>query len=112
MQTTRVLSLASGLLYLLIGVIIGGNDLIVGYKSSVPIVSLIISLTFIGVGGLIWRLGKHVGMLSVWVMPEGMRTYKLINGYLNGAFIFIFLSGAFILYGVVGRVIQGYSIFG
>lgn len=112
MRLVSVLSGASTLVFVLIGVIIAGNDLLVGYKSSLPGVSAAISVMFVGVGIFMWRFGRCATGLSGWIMPEGLRSYKRLNGYLSGVFAITLLLGIAAIYGVISRINQGFSIFG
>lgn len=112
MRLLNFVSQASALFFILTGVIIACNDLLVGNESALPVVSAIVSIIFIGAGLLLLLLGKSAADLSCRVAPEGMRAYKRLRQLLSILFSAFLFSGMIILYGVITRIGQGFAIFG
>lgn len=112
MRLLNFVSLASALFFILTGVIIASNDLLMGYKSSLPAVSAIVSIIFVGAGALILALRRSAVELSCSVVPEGMSAYKRLRQLLSILFSVFLLFGIVMLYGVITRIQQGFAIFG
>lgn len=112
MRFLNFVSLASALIFTLTGVIIASNDLLVGNKTSLPVVSAIVSIIFIAAGALVLTLGRSAVELSCEVSPKGMGAYKRLRQLLSILFSVFSLFGMVMLYGVITRIQQGFTIFG
>lgn len=112
MRFLTLFSRTSALCFVLTGLIIFGNDLLLGHKSALPVVSAIVSIIFVGAGLLLLLLGKNAADLSCRIVPEGVGTYKRLRQLLSILFSAFLFSGMIILYGVITRIEQGFAIFG
>lgn len=112
MRLVKVFSSLNALLFFICSAIIFGNDVLFGYKSSLPVVSTIVSILFLVIGLVIWGIGHSAGQLSLWVKPEGVSAYKALSRYLTGALTVCGLIALLAVYGLIERIMQGTPIFG
>ncbi|EPJ3205324.1 hypothetical protein LL364_001521 [Citrobacter freundii] len=112
MRSLSLLSQVSALLFVSTGLVIAGNDVFVGIKSSVPAVSIIVSLLFLLAGVFLFFLGKSGVDLLSCIEVNGTARYRRHLMLLSILFSMTTIFGTAILYGVISRIEQGFSIFG
>ena len=112
MRVLSLLSQISALLFVSTGLVIAGNDVLMGIRSTVPVVSMVVSLLFLFAGVFVYALGKSGADLMSCIEVKGIPQYRRHSMLLSILFSFTATCGAAILYGVITRIEQGFSIFG
>lgn len=112
MRALSLLSQISALLFVSTGLVIAGNDVFMGIRSSVPAVSVVVSLLFLLAGAFVYALGKSGADLLICIEVKGITRYRRHSMLLSILFSITAICGAAILYGVITRIEQGFSIFG
>lgn len=93
------------------GLVIAANDLLLGIKSSVPIVSLVVALLFVFSGLFIGWLGILLRRIGSEV-PAGSRAYRTLSRLMALAFVVVALVMLSVLYALYDRIAHGAAIFG
>lgn len=106
-----VFSAVAALLAALNGLIIAGNDLALGIKSSVPAVSAAIAALFVLFALLIWRMGTQLRRVGNEI-TAGSPAYRALSRLMAMAFGIIALVMLGLLYGLYDRIAHGAAIFG
>ncbi len=112
MSPVKLISSLSAVLSALNALIIIGNDVLIGIKTLMPVVSIIAGMVFLLISLLIWQMGTCLNLLRSRLMPEGVTPYQRLSLYLCISMIaygFLMLG---VMYGLCERIEQGYSIFG
>lgn len=112
MLTVKYISPLSAVLSALNGIIIIGNDVLIGTKTSMPEVSIITGVFFLLISFLVWQMGACLNQLPSLLMPEGVTPYQRLSSCLCIAMIaygFLMLG---VMYALCERIAHGYSIFG
>lgn len=112
MRALSLFSQISAFLFVSTGLAIAGNDVFMGIKSSVPMVSMVVSLLFLLAGALVYALGKSGADLISCIDIKGIPQYRRHFMLLSILFSITAMCGTAILYGVITRIEQGFSIFG
>ncbi|MGL5602669.1 MAG: hypothetical protein ACRDD5_17510 [Silvania sp.] len=112
MRVLELLSTLSTLLFVIIGFIIAGNDLVIGIKSSAPIVSAIVSFIFVAAGLFMLVLGRSATKLGQSIKPGHESFYARHCIVLNILFTITLFFGVMIIYAVMSRTGQGFAVFG
>lgn len=108
---THYVSRIAGLVTVLNGFVIAGNDLVAGVQSSLPVVSAAMAVVFVLSGLFVWRLGERLHQLGREI-PPGNSTYRALARLMTVAFLIVALVMFSILYGLWERISQGAAIFG
>lgn len=103
--------IVAALLAVLNGLVIAGNDLLFGIRSSLPIVSCIIAAIFIVSGLFVWRVGAQLREVG-HETPAGSPAYRALSRLMTLAFVVTALMMLGVLYGVCDRIAHGASVFG
>lgn len=111
MKPTSFFSTAAALAAILNGLIIAGNDLAIGIKSSVPIVSGVIALIFVAFGLFVWEVGVQLRRVGNEVLV-GSPAYRALSRLMVLAFGVIALVMLSAMYALYDRISHGVSIFG
>lgn len=112
MSALSFLSRTSAILFVSTGLIIAFSDFFLVSKTPAPIVSATVSVIFILLGAFMFALGKSGASLAGCIDSGGMTQYRKHTILLNIFFMMTLVSGALILYGVISRIGQGFSVFG
>ncbi|MDA8491009.1 MULTISPECIES: hypothetical protein [Enterobacteriaceae] len=108
---TKYFSRAAALAAVLNGLVIAGNDLMFGIRSSLPMISGVIAFIFLVFGLFVWRLGERFHEFGLEI-PSGSATYRALARLMAVAFGAVALVMACVLYGLWERILQGAAIFG
>lgn len=112
MPPVKLISSSSAVLSALNGTIIIGNDVLIGIKTSMPAVSVVVGVLFLIIGFLVWQIGTCLNQLRSRLMPEGVIPYQKLSSCLCIAMITYGFLMAGVMYGLCERIAQGNSIFG
>ncbi|CAM6618292.1 hypothetical protein IOC47_22895 [Enterobacter cloacae] len=110
-QLNKLLMLAAALLAVLNGLVIAGNDLLFGPRSSLPMVSGVIAAFFVEFGIFVWRTGTQLHRVGTET-PAGSQAYAALSRLMALAFVVVALMMLSVLYALYDRAVHGTSIFG
>ncbi|KQN57028.1 hypothetical protein ASE99_23460 [Serratia sp. Leaf51] len=112
MHLIKLISTLSTVFSVLNGAIVIGNDVLFGIRTSLPVISSVAGMLFLLNGFLIWQMGSSLSRLRSWLMREGIIVYKRLSLCLSVAMTTYGLLMLAVMYGLLERIAQGYSIFG